>query len=201
MGESMRRWLAIFQGVLPGVGSAQECLCVFVLVRCYRVRNNLPHEVRVLTARHLQKTFFPHENLGNDLKKGNDNVNIVTYSGDHCLHQWCESGMFIPDPNFFPSRIPEFNYFNQKIVSKLSEIWSGMFIPDPDPPGSDLGFYLSRIQRSKRLRIPDPDPQHWSTTKRREHIFTKNFLVKNVSFILFEDPLLFLAFSQHNFDF
>ncbi len=41
----------------------------------------------------------------------------------------------------------------QTIVSKLSEIWSGLFIRDPDP-GSE-----SRIQGSKRHRIPDP--QHY----------------------------------------
>ncbi len=52
-------------------------------------------------------------------------------------------------------------------------IWSGMFILDPDP-GSGSWFFThsgSRIQRSKRHRIPDPgdekaqdvpdpDPQH-----------------------------------------
>jgi hypothetical protein len=47
------------------------------------------------------------------------------------------SGMFMPDPGseFFssPIRIKEFKYFlTQKIVSKLSEIWSGLFIVDPD---------------------------------------------------------------------
>jgi hypothetical protein len=55
--------------------------------------------------------------------------------------------MFVPDPGseFFPSRIQgqtdsriririkEFKYLTQKIVFKLSEIWSKMFIPDPDP--------------------------------------------------------------------
>ncbi len=62
--------------------------------------------------------------------------------------------MFIPDPNFyypgslirtFPIPDPgyaskNFSILTQKIVSKLSEIWSGLFIPDPDPiltyPGS-----------------------------------------------------------------
>ncbi len=48
----------------------------------------------------------------------------------------CESGMFIPEPNFFPSRIPEPNFpisdpgsaaknlniVTEKTVSKLSEI-------------------------------------------------------------------------------
>ncbi len=46
--------------------------------------------------------------------------------------------MFIPDPGseffpprseFFPFRIPDLQPL--KIVSKLSEIWSGLFIPDP----------------------------------------------------------------------
>jgi hypothetical protein len=111
----------------------------------------------------------------------------------------------IPDPDFYPSRIPDAktatkerggkkwchtlfcshkfhkteNYFvfelvkkkiwanfqriielfMQKIVIKLSKIWfwdlrSGIRKkPIPDPG--------SRIQGSKRHRIPDPDPQHW----------------------------------------
>jgi hypothetical protein len=54
------------------------------------------------------------------------------------------------------------------MVSKLSEIWSGLFIPDPDPdflPIPDPGSRGqkgtgSRVQGSKRHRIPDPDPQH-----------------------------------------
>jgi hypothetical protein len=41
--------------------------------------------------------------------------------------------------------------FTQKIAIKLSKIW----VRDP---GS--GKNLSRIQGSKRQRIPDPDPQH-----------------------------------------
>jgi hypothetical protein len=63
--------------------------------------------------------------------------------------QCCGSGMFIPDPNFFPpgSRIPikelKYRIVTQKIVTKLSEIGSGWFIPDPDP---DF--------------LPIPDPQH-----------------------------------------
>ncbi len=58
--------------------------------------------------------------------------------------QCCRSGMLIPYPGsgirIFPSRIYGQNhsricirtkdFFSQKIVSKLSEIWSGMFIPD-----------------------------------------------------------------------
>ncbi len=46
----------------------------------------------------------------------------------------------IPDPGI---RIKEQKYLTQKILSKLSEIWSGLVIPDPDP---DF--------------LPIPDPQH-----------------------------------------
>ncbi len=46
---------------------------------------------------------------------------------------------------------------SQKIVSKLSEIWSGPFILAPNP---DF-FYPSWIQGVKKT--PDPDPQHWFT--------------------------------------
>jgi hypothetical protein len=78
---------------------------------------------------------------------------------------------WIPDPNFFhpgsrisdpwSKRLPD-PHPHQRIVSELSEIWSGMFIPDPD-----LDFYPSRIpvpgfrgQKGTGSRIPDPDPQH-----------------------------------------
>ncbi len=47
----------------------------------------------------------------------------------------------------------------QKIVNKLSKIWvwdPGSEIQDPEKTYSG-----SRIQGSKRHRIPDPDPQHW----------------------------------------
>ncbi len=80
--------------------------------------------------------------------------------------------MFIPDPNFsFPDpesrvkKIPwsririrnkKFKYL--KVVSKLSEIWSGMLIPNPDfLPIPDPG---SRGQKDTGSRISDPDPQH-----------------------------------------
>jgi hypothetical protein len=49
--------------------------------------------------------------------------------------------------------------FTQKIVTNLSKIWvwdPGSEIRDPEKPYSG-----SRIQGSKRHRIPDPDPQHW----------------------------------------
>ncbi len=62
----------------------------------------------------------------------------------------------IPDQEFFypGSRIciKEFSsILTQKMVSKLSEIWSGLFIPDPDPdflPILDAG--------SKGQKAPDP---------------------------------------------
>jgi hypothetical protein len=49
--------------------------------------------------------------------------------------------------------------FTQKIVTKLSKIWVW------DPGSEILGirkktYSGSRIQGSKRHRIPDPDPQH-----------------------------------------
>ncbi len=49
--------------------------------------------------------------------------------------------------------------FSQKIVTKLSKIWvwdPGSEIRDPEKT-----FSGSRIQGSKKHRIPDPDPQHW----------------------------------------
>ncbi len=82
--------------------------------------------------------------------------------------------MFIPDPNIFNPgspiqgqkesriRIKEFKYIYQKIVSKLSEIWSKMFIPDPD-----IDF----------LPIPDPgvkkapDPGPGSATLKLNNLF------------------------------
>ncbi len=72
--------------------------------------------------------------------------------------------MFIPDPNFFPSRIQgkkdsripeEIKYLIRNIVSKLSEILSGMFISD-----LDLDFYPSRIPDPGVKNAPNPDPQH-----------------------------------------
>jgi hypothetical protein len=73
-----------------------------------------------------------------------------------------------PDPNFSnpdpgsgvkkikdpgsPSK--NLSIFNPKLVSKLSEIWCSSRI-------RILIFYPSRIQGSKRHRIPDLHPQHW----------------------------------------
>jgi hypothetical protein len=100
--------------------------------------------------------------------------NSLSYS------QCCGSEMFIQDPgsDFFPSRIPDPNCLHpgsricikelsiltpkktKKMVSKLQKIWFGLFIPDPGS-GCWLSTHpKSRIQGSKRHRIPDPDPQH-----------------------------------------
>ncbi len=57
-------------------------------------------------------------------------------------------------------RIKELQYFNLKIVSKLSEIWSGMFIPDPD-------LFFLPIPDPGIKKAPDPDPQHWWTKTKR----------------------------------
>jgi len=70
---------------------------------------------------------------------------------------------FYPGSEFFPdtgSASKNFSILTQKIVSKLSEIWSGLFTPDTDPD-----FYPSRIQGSKRHRIPVPDSQHCVQTR------------------------------------
>jgi hypothetical protein len=95
------------------------------------------------------------------LKEKQDAINSVADPG---------CSIRIPDPNFFhpgsririfsiPDPHKELKYFNQNIVSKLSEILSGLFIPDTDP---DFFTLLgSRIQGSKRHLIPDPDPQHY----------------------------------------
>jgi hypothetical protein len=55
--------------------------------------------------------------------------------------------------------------FTQKIVSRLSKVWvsdPGSEIRDPRSGIWDLEktYSGSRIQGSKRHRIPDPDPQH-----------------------------------------
>ncbi len=73
--------------------------------------------------------------------------------------------MFILDPNFFPSQIPDPNFFHPgsasknvsiltpKIFSKLSEIWSWLFIPDPDPDFLPIPDPGSRDQKGTGSRI------------------------------------------------
>ncbi len=87
------------------------------------------------------------------------------------MYQCCGSGMFIPDGSgFFPFWIPGQNrifsipdsrftsknvsIWTQKIVSQLSELWSGLFIPDPDPdflPISDPGVKTAPDPGSETL--------------------------------------------------
>ncbi len=73
----------------------------------------------------------------------------------------------ILDPRFefFPSQVLDpgcisknLSILTKKMVSQLSEIWSRFSIPDPDL-GSESWLFTyprSRIQGSKRQRIPDP---------------------------------------------
>jgi hypothetical protein len=74
--------------------------------------------------------------------------------------------MFIPDPgsDFFPSRIPdlvsririkEFKYFNPKKTKKWF-LSSRKYDPGCSSRIRMLTFYPSRIQGSKKHRIPDP---------------------------------------------
>jgi hypothetical protein len=49
--------------------------------------------------------------------------------------------------------------FTQNIVTKLSKIW--VWDPRSRIRKKPIPDHVSRIQGSKRHRIPDPDPQHW----------------------------------------
>ncbi len=54
--------------------------------------------------------------------------------------------------------------FTQKIVTKISKLWvwdPGSEIRDPGSGKKPILDPGSRIQGSKRHRIPDPDPQYW----------------------------------------
>ncbi len=126
--------------------------------------------------------------------------------GFSCYRRICVKGSVadpgclsrIPDPVFYPSRIPDLgsknsnkregwkkicchnflcsykfhkiaNYFSFEVLKK--KIWANFqknFLPQMGlgsgiwDPGSGKTYSGSRIQGSKRHRIPDPDPQHWS---------------------------------------
>ncbi len=95
----------------------------------------------------------------------------------------CGSGMFFLDPQFFHpgskrSRIrikKNLSISTQQQISKLSELWSGLSSPDPDRIRI-LIFYPSRIQGSKRYRIPEPALQHWrKVTYVKSRLFTNFF--------------------------
>ncbi len=91
----------------------------------------------------------------------NPQSEYVSHPGSRILDpNFFHLGSLIPDLNFFSfpgpgsrMHIKEFKYFNQKMVSQLSEIWSRFSIPDPDP-GS--GSWLFTYPRS-RSWIPDPE--------------------------------------------
>jgi hypothetical protein len=59
----------------------------------------------------------------------------------------------IPYPGYASKNL---TILTQKMVSKLSEIWFGLCIPDPVPDFLPILDPRSRIQGSKRHRIPDP---------------------------------------------
>jgi hypothetical protein len=86
----------------------------------------------------------------------------------NCCHTFFCSHKFLKTANYFillmlkKKNLANFKkileLFVQKIVTKLSRIWvrdPGSEIRDPEKTYSG-----SRIQGSKRHRIPDPDPQH-----------------------------------------
>jgi hypothetical protein len=83
--------------------------------------------------------------------------------------------------------------FTQKIVTKLSKTW----VWDPrsgirKKPIPDSG---SRMQGSKKHRIPDPDPQHWNFLAYMmiEYLGPGLACIKN-EFSLFNDhPLTLMA--------
>jgi len=67
--------------------------------------------------------------------------------------------LFIPDPKF---PIPDPNFFHPGSTSALGNLIRVVH------PGSESWFFThpgSRIQGSKRHRIPDPDPQHCYVVK------------------------------------
>ncbi len=73
----------------------------------------------------------------------------------------------IPYPNFFPTRILDPNFFHLKAQISIKEFryfnpkndFLSSLIPDPGTRGQKGTG--SRIQGSKRHRIPDPDAKHW----------------------------------------
>ncbi len=81
------------------------------------------------------------------------NILVISVADPGCLSR-------IPDPNFsipdsWSKRSASNNpsLFNPKIVSKLSEIWSGMFIPDPNLDFLPIPNPRSRAQKGTGSRI------------------------------------------------
>ncbi len=105
-----------------------------------------------------------------------------------CRWKFFEYGIWqavvIPDPG---SASKNLSILSQKNFSNLSEIWSVLFIPDPDPdffthPGS-------RIQGSKRHRVPDPDPQRWWQGKVKWRHLPQNQTVENSNSYVLQDKV------------
>ncbi len=78
------------------------------------------------------------------------------------LHQCCGSRIFIQDRNRIFS-IPDLGWasknlsiLTQKIVSNLSEIWSGLFIPDPDPDSLPAPGSWGQKSTGSRIRKTPP---------------------------------------------
>ncbi len=92
--------------------------------------------------------------LGQLFQENVDDVQLETWKlNTGTWRQCCGSGMFIPDPNFFHpgSGSKNLRILTQKIVSALSDIWSGLFIPDPDP--DFFRHHGSRDQKGTGSRI------------------------------------------------
>jgi hypothetical protein len=77
----------------------------------------------------------------------------------------------ISDPGSGSASKSNLSILTQKIVSKLSEIWSGMIIPDPD-----LDFLPIPDPGSKRHRIPDPNLQHYPNGAEYPILLIKNMV-------------------------
>ncbi len=93
-------------------------------------------------------------------------VRIITFCSylEQGPTQCCGSGKFtrnrifsIPDPG---SASKNWSILAQKMVSKLSEIWSGLFIPDPN----FLPFLDPWVKKTPLSRaLTRPNQLHWTT--------------------------------------
>ncbi len=91
----------------------------------------------------------------------------------------------------------------QRIIELLPKILSlnsqkyGFGIRDPGSKKKPIPDHISRIQGSKRHRIPDPDPQHWFLSNFCDEIGEViNFFVK---VLLVGINLLSVGFQRHSF--
>ncbi len=77
--------------------------------------------------------------------------------------QCCRSGMFITDPDFYPSPFFSYYFFVATNIIKWLYFWTGkekygFGIRDP---GSGKNLFRIPDPGPKRHRIPDPDSQHY----------------------------------------